>query len=178
MWSDNSIPGYRGTPGGDEEERFWNPEKPPCVPSDHRPAHLFSSEEAARAAGAASRVEHWAFRPDEDGEDEDFNVEEYEVACVRHKHALRRLRESYPVRSPRSTIPGRARAGVGLSQCGHGWSRPNSWASVTAGWLAGSSYAGAVSGSRPDVPISRGDRVACGMHTVLAFCCEHEGMVL
>ena len=92
------IAGYRGRPGGDDEERYWNPEKPPCVPSDHRPARLFNSEEAARprAAGAAAWVEFWAFRPDEDGEDEDLNKEEYDVACARHKHALRRLRESFP----------------------------------------------------------------------------------
>ena len=49
VWSDDSIPGYRGLPGGDAEERFWNPEKPPCVPSDHRPAHLSNSREAAEA---------------------------------------------------------------------------------------------------------------------------------
>ena len=52
------IPGYRGRPGGDgEEERYWNPAQPPCVPY-HRSAHLFAnSSEAARAAMAAERVE-------------------------------------------------------------------------------------------------------------------------
>ena len=46
-----SIPGYRGRPGGDNEERYWNPAMPPCVPSDHRPAqHLFNSRDAAEAA--------------------------------------------------------------------------------------------------------------------------------
>ena len=53
-WRDDSIPGYRGCPGGDEAGRFWNPEKPPCVPSDHRPTHIFTSREAAEAAGSAS----------------------------------------------------------------------------------------------------------------------------
>ena len=90
------IPGYRGRPGRDEAERYWNPEMPPCVPSDHRPAHLFNSREAAEAAGAASGVEHYTRRPDEDGEDEDFNEERYEIACVKHKHALRRLRARFP----------------------------------------------------------------------------------
>ena len=85
------IPGYRGRPGGDEVERYWDPAKPPCVPSDHRPASLFNSREAAEAAGAAHRVEQFAPRPD-DG-DGDFDEEQYELACVKHKHALRRLRE-------------------------------------------------------------------------------------
>ena len=49
VWSDDSIPGYRGTLRGDPDERFWNPKKPPCVPSDHRPLHLFNSREAAEA---------------------------------------------------------------------------------------------------------------------------------
>ena len=90
------IPGYRGRPGGDEAERFWNPAAPPCVPSDHRPTCLFSSRLAAEAAAAASRVEHFAPRPDSDGEDEYFDEELYELACVKHKHALRHLRASFP----------------------------------------------------------------------------------
>ena len=56
VWSDTSIPGYRGVPNG---EAWWDPQKPPCVPSDHRPAHLFNSREAAEAAGAAARVERF-----------------------------------------------------------------------------------------------------------------------
>ena len=93
------IPGYRGRPGGDQAERYWNPAKPPCVPSDHRPAHLFNSREAAEASGAASRVERFAPRPEEDyAEDECFECyeEEYEIACVRHKHTLRRLHAAFP----------------------------------------------------------------------------------
>ena len=80
-------------PGGDEEERYWNPEMPPCVPSDHRPEHLFNSREAAEAAGAASRVERFA--PPAIGWDDD-----YELACVENKLALRRLRESFPEVDP------------------------------------------------------------------------------
>ena len=85
----NSIPSYRGRPGGDEEERCWNPEMPPCVPSDHRPERLFNSREAAEAAGLASRVERFA--PPAIGWDD-----AYEVACVEHKLALCRLQESFP----------------------------------------------------------------------------------
>lgn len=92
------IPGYRGRPGGgggDPDERFWNPEKPPCVPSDHRPTHLFTSREAAEAAGMASRVEQ--FEPPADGDYEDYYDEEhYEIACVKHKHAMRRLMDAFP----------------------------------------------------------------------------------
>ena len=84
------ISGYRGRPGGDDEERFWNPAMPPCVPSDHRPANLFKSREAAAAAGAAARVELLAPPPpdeEEYGEDDynpawDFDEDEYEVACL------------------------------------------------------------------------------------------------
>ena len=88
------IQGYRGRPGGDEDERYWNPTRPPCVPSDHRPANLFNSREAAEAAGAASRVERFAPSPDQD--ECDFDEEKYEVACVEPKHAMRRLHESFP----------------------------------------------------------------------------------
>ena len=88
------IAGYRGRPGGDEDERYWNPARPPCVPSDHRPGHLFaSSSEAARAAMTAERVEETSPRGEDD---DDFNEEEFEVAQVRHKHALRRLHEAFP----------------------------------------------------------------------------------
>ena len=98
------IEGYRGRRGGDEEERFWNPAMPPCVPSDHRPANLFNSREAAEAAGAAARVELLAPPlPDEEeyGEDDynpmwDFDEDEYEVACLKHKQKVRRLREAFP----------------------------------------------------------------------------------
>ena len=88
------IPGYRGRAGGDDEERYWNPAEPPCVPSDHRPTYLFKSNLAAKAACAAERVEETAPQPD--NEDYIFNEEEYEVALVRYKHALRRLQEAFP----------------------------------------------------------------------------------
>ena len=98
------IPGYRGRPGGDDDERYWNPRMPPCVPSDHQPANLFNSREAAEAAGAAARVELLAPPPpdeEEYGEEDynpmwDFDEDAYEVACLKHKQKLRRLRESFP----------------------------------------------------------------------------------
>ena len=47
------ILGYRGRPGGGGDEIYWDPTKPHCVPSDHRPSNLFRSREAAEAAAAA-----------------------------------------------------------------------------------------------------------------------------
>ena len=95
------IAGYRGRPGGDEDEAFWNPEKPPCVPSDPRPSHLFGTRVAAEAACAAARVECCA--PKHDPEDTGLNDwrdeqddEDYEVACVQHKVAVRRLERAFP----------------------------------------------------------------------------------
>ena len=35
------IKGYRGKPGCSDEEQFWDPAKPPCIPSDERPKALF-----------------------------------------------------------------------------------------------------------------------------------------
>ena len=75
-------------------ERYWNPAMPPCVPSDHRPAHLFNSRDAAEAAGMASRVEQ--FEPRSDDDECDTNEEQYELAVIKHKHALQRLREAFP----------------------------------------------------------------------------------
>ena len=135
QWSDDSIPGYRGTPGGSEEERYWNPERPPCVPSDHRPVHLFNSREAAEAAGMASRVERFTRRPDEDGEDDEFVEELYELACVKHKDAMRRLHASFPeVVDDHGTRP---------CPCGHGILGKWPWMVQTAQlgfcecWMAG-----------------------------------------
>lgn len=96
-WSEDvhpDIPGYRGLPGGDEAERFWNPAKPPCVPSDHRPVHLFNSREAAEAIGAASRVEQ--FSPWEGFDESCYDEEAHEIACIKHKHAMCRLVNSFP----------------------------------------------------------------------------------
>ena len=95
VWSDNSVPGYRGCPD-DDGSRFWNPEKPPCIPSDHRPDHLFRSREAAEAAEKAEWLE-FRSKPQQDDEGEEFfDEEEIELASVKHKHALRRLHASFP----------------------------------------------------------------------------------
>ena len=118
------IPGYRGRPGADEAERFWNPQKPPCVSSDHRPAHLHRhSSLAAKAAICAERVEETAPGPDD--EDDDFNEEEHEVALVRYKHAFRRLRESFPEVDEEH--------GRRLCPCGHGALPMWPWVVQTAG---------------------------------------------
>ena len=64
------------------------------MPSDERPPHLFLTRIAAEAVSAASQVEAWAPPP---YEDEYYNDEErYDLACVKHKHAVRQLREAFP----------------------------------------------------------------------------------
>ena len=96
------IKGCRGRPGGgggDPDERYWNPAKPPCVPSDDRPEHLFNTRVAAEAASTASQVEASAPPPPED-EYGYFDAEHYELACLKHQHALRRLREAFPEVDP------------------------------------------------------------------------------
>lgn len=93
------IKGYRGrTGGGFDEERFWNPRKPPCVPSDERPAHLFNTRDAAVAASAASMVE--AFEPPPYEDEYYIDEERYALWCVKHEHAVRRLREAFPEVDP------------------------------------------------------------------------------
>ena len=97
------IRGYRGRPG-EKGDCYWNPRKPPCVPSDDRPQHLFLTRVAAEAVSAAAQVEAWAPPPYGDewlaeyggGADE----ERYDMACVKHKHAVRQLREAFPEVDP------------------------------------------------------------------------------
>ena len=67
VWCGPAPPGYRGVPCADDEERYWDPKKAPCVPSDCRPQHLFNSRVAAEAVFAALCVE-WA-HPSPDGFD-------------------------------------------------------------------------------------------------------------
>ena len=90
------IPGYRGRAMADVEEIYWNPAKAPCVPSDHRPEELFNSQQAAEAAGAAAGVEKSTLTEHDEDNNEESMAEEYELACVRHKYAMRRLRLSFP----------------------------------------------------------------------------------
>ena len=47
---------------------------------------------------------------------------------------------------------------TGPLPCGLGWCRQQNWGSVIAGWLAGSSHAGAVSGSEPVLLAWHGER--------------------
>jgi hypothetical protein len=118
------IPGFRGRPGGGGDEIYWDPARPPCVPSDHRPANLFNSREAAEAAAAAARVEQFSPYPDEDGEDDCFDEDEYELACLKHKQALRRLCRTFPeLTEEQHTRP---------CPCGHGALAVWPWAVQTA----------------------------------------------
>jgi hypothetical protein len=98
VWSDMSILGYRGNPGA-AACYPWDPALSPCVPSDERPKFLISSREAAEAVGAASRVEQ--FSPGPDGHEFDDDEEQYELARVKCRFALRRFQESFPELDPR-----------------------------------------------------------------------------
>jgi hypothetical protein len=131
-WSDNSIPAYRGLPGGDPVERFWDPEKPPCVPSDHRPQHLLNSEDAAKAAGMASRIER--FEPDEDGEFDGWDEEYYVLAQVEHRFALRRLQESFPELDPGPLLAHASQHHTRPCPCGRGALAKWPWVVQTARW--------------------------------------------
>ena len=139
MWCGPAPPGYRGVPCADDEERYWDPKKAPCVPSDCRPQHLFNSRVAAEAVFAALCVE-WA-HPSPDGFDSgDPDEERYENACVKHKFAVRRLLQEFPEVAPCplsanasecDTRPCPCGRGV-LAKCGRGWCRPNSRGYVIA----------------------------------------------
>ena len=91
------LPGFRGHGGAKGEER-WDPDLPPCIPSDERPDKVFGSEQAAKATAACAWLERTLPRPTEDSdEEEDEGREEREeVARVRYKHALRKLAEAFP----------------------------------------------------------------------------------
>ena len=61
------------------------------------------------------------------------------------------------MRRPASDLAGARLPVAACSRSGPGWSRRRSWASVTVGWPAGSSRAGAASGLVRARPILRGD---------------------
>ena len=87
------------------------------MPSDDRPEHLFNTRAAAEAASAASQVEAWAPPP---FEDEYYNDEErYALACVKHEHAVRRLREAFPEVDP-CPLAGTSRHNTRACPCGRG----------------------------------------------------------
>ena len=50
------LPGYRGHGGAFGEEK-WDPDLPPCIPSDERPENIFGSSLAAKAVAAAAILE-------------------------------------------------------------------------------------------------------------------------
>ena len=124
-WSDDSIPGYRGTPGGDDEENYWRPEAPPCVPSDFRPPHLFGSKEAAEAAGAAERMEA-EMLPDGIDLDRDVDWEGWydedadELARLKYKQAMRRLLHAFPELNPCPILAHASQYATRPCPCGRG----------------------------------------------------------
>ena len=86
------LPGFRH-PGGTHDV-MWDPDKPPCIPSDERPLKLFGSEEAAEAAAAAGRLEQ---QLGDDGYEKTLEDDEREeMARVRYKYALLRLAAAFP----------------------------------------------------------------------------------
>ena len=95
------LPGYRGH-GGAYGEEMWNPNEPPCVPSDERPDNVFGSEEAARATVAVIQVENkiksWQ-DPDleYDVEWAEENAAEVALAKVQYKHSLSKLAAAFPL---------------------------------------------------------------------------------
>ena len=100
------LPGFRGA-GGATGEEMWDPDAPPCIPSDERPEKLFGSEVVAKATAAASVLErNWPQEPDPRIPPEDRTIiepweevereENEEMARVQYKFALRRLAEAFP----------------------------------------------------------------------------------
>ena len=141
-------------PCADDEERYWDPKKAPCVPSDCRPQHLFNSRVAAEAVFAALCVE-WA-HPSPDGFDSDDPDEErYENACVKHKFAVRRLLQEFPEVAPCPLSANASECDTRPCPCGRGvlakwpWvvqTKQQGFCDCSIG-LRGSSIRGAASGS-------------------------------
>ena len=86
------------------EEKKWDPDQPPLIPSDERPDKVFGSVVAAEAVAAAQVLER-AF-PSQNPEDSDYEEEYYDdedsrlegldLARIKYKHALRRLAAEFP----------------------------------------------------------------------------------
>ena len=93
------LPGFRGGDGAYGSE-MWDPDKPPCVPSDERPANIFGSEEAAYATAAANTLEHLLTEQEsgeeEEEEDEEEREQDIKKARVFYEHSLRRLAREFP----------------------------------------------------------------------------------
>jgi hypothetical protein len=127
---DTDIPNYRG-PASHDDANYWDPRKPPCVPSDYRPAHLISSNLAAEAVCAARRIE--LFMPCEgiDPDDAERDQEQYEIKITYPKlmWGLRKLQREFPDldacpmlahASQHHTVRGRAHVVAGCLQSGRG----------------------------------------------------------
>ena len=89
---DTDIVGYRGT--SDFDGQYWDPAKPPCVPSDLRPAHLISSKLCAEAVCAAARIE--GFMPCKYEEWHPADEEQYDLTYPKLKWGLRKLEWEFP----------------------------------------------------------------------------------
>ena len=94
-WIDCDIPGYRG-PASHDDAIYWDQRKPPCVPSDFRPAHLISSKLCAEAVCAARRLE--GFMPCEgmDPYEAELDAEQYELTYPKLKWGLHKLHQEFP----------------------------------------------------------------------------------
>ena len=125
FWSEtrhSSIPGYRGRPGGDDDERYWDPEKPPCVPSDFRPPHLFGLRVTAEAVGAARHVEECMLPPDVDPIEDDYGYDEDsdELARLNYKIAMKRLLLTFPELDPCPMLAHASQYDTRPCPCGRG----------------------------------------------------------
>ena len=98
-------PEHRPLIPGSWAEWMWDPDQPPCVPSDERPDKLFGSEEAARATALAHNlmstreniIELQNGMEKESIWDEEQLLEaEAAVLQVHYKHAVRILAEAFP----------------------------------------------------------------------------------
>ena len=150
------LPGFRGHGGARGEER-WDPDQPPCIPSDERPDKVFGSEQASKATEACAWLERTLLRQTEDSdEEEDEGREEREeVARVGYKHALRKLAEAFP----ELEIPAGLYAGLHASEqvtrpCPCGAGRLARWP-----WVLQTKALGFCSGAwlNPDCPDGRHD---------------------
>ena len=141
QWIDCDIPGYRG-PGSHDDAVYWNPRKPPCVPSDYRPAHLISSRLCAEAVCAARRLELFMPCEGKDPYDAEHDVEYYEctptrsssggcTSCIRSSQTWMHAPCSRS-RTRRSITRGRAHVVAGCLHSDRGLCTRRSWASVIA----------------------------------------------
>jgi len=113
------LPGYRiplGEPPDPTGHEKWDPDQPPSIPSDERPAKVFGSVIAAEAVAAVWDLE--CVLPNQNPEDSDYEdyignqEEKEEVARIKYKHTLRRLAAEFP----ELMIPPELHAGLDASE--------------------------------------------------------------